>query len=74
MKKHCELYRQRFLSDWGFYLSWNRWGEETDFNSIDDYNNYLSRLKELPQVMDEYTTDITDEVNRWVVEQRKVTR
>ena len=43
-----------FNSDWGFYLSWNRWGEETDFDSIDDYNNYLSRLKELPQVMDEY--------------------
>lgn len=43
-----------FNSDWGFYLSWNRWGEETDFNSIDDYNEYLSRLKELPVVMDEY--------------------
>jgi len=43
-----------FNSDWGFYLSWNRWGEETEFNSIDDYNSYLSRLKMLPQVMDEY--------------------
>jgi uncharacterized protein (DUF885 family) len=43
-----------FNSDWGFYLSWNRWGDETDFDSIDDYNNYVSRLKELPQVMDEY--------------------
>jgi uncharacterized protein (DUF885 family) len=45
-----------FTSDWGFYMSWNRWGEETDFNSIDDYRNYLSRLKELPVVMDEYIT------------------
>jgi len=45
-----------FNSDWGFYLSWNRWGEETDFNSIDDYRNYLSRLKALPTVMDEYIT------------------
>jgi len=43
-----------FNSDWGFYLSWNRWGEETDINSVDDYNNYLSRLKALPEVMDEY--------------------
>ena len=43
-----------FNSDWGFYLSWNRWGEETDFNTVDDYRNYLSRLKELPVVMDEY--------------------
>ena len=43
-----------FNSDWGFYLSWNRWGEETDFNSIDDYQDYLARLEALPQVMDEY--------------------
>jgi uncharacterized protein (DUF885 family) len=43
-----------FNSDWGFYLSWNRWGESTDFNSIEDYRNYVSRLKLLPVVMDEY--------------------
>jgi len=43
-----------FNSDWGFYLAWARWGEETDFNSEDDYRNYLLRLKALPQVMDEY--------------------
>ncbi len=43
-----------FNSDWGFYLSWNRWGEETDFNSIDDYQDYLGRLEALPEVMDEY--------------------
>ena len=43
-----------FNSDWGFYLSWNRWGESTDFNSIEDYRNYISRLEALPSVMDEY--------------------
>ena len=43
-----------FNSDWGFYLDWNRWGEDTDFNSMDDYHSYLSRLEALPQVMDEY--------------------
>ena len=43
-----------FNSDWGFYLAWNRWGEETDFNSTEDYRNYLERLKALPGVMDEY--------------------
>jgi len=43
-----------FNSDWGFYLSWNRWGESTDFNSIEDYRNYISRLEALPTVMDEY--------------------
>jgi uncharacterized protein (DUF885 family) len=43
-----------FTSDWGFYMAWNRWGEETDFNSADDYRDYLSRLRELPRVMDEY--------------------
>jgi uncharacterized protein (DUF885 family) len=35
-------------------MSWNRWGEETEFSSVDDYRNYLARLKELPVVMDEY--------------------
>jgi len=45
-----------FNSDWGFYLSWNRWGESTDFNSLEDYRNYISRLEALPIVMDEYIT------------------
>jgi uncharacterized protein (DUF885 family) len=45
-----------FNSDWGFYLSWNRWGESTDFSSVEDYRNYLSRMKALPVVMDEYIT------------------
>jgi uncharacterized protein (DUF885 family) len=43
-----------FNSDWGFYLSWVRWGEETDFNSEGDYRQYLERLEALPEVMDEY--------------------
>ena len=45
-----------FNSDWGFYLSWTRWGEETDFTTEADYRNYLSRMRELPAVMDEYIT------------------
>jgi len=43
-----------FNSDWGFYLSWARWGEETDFTSEQDYRDYLLRLQALPVVMDEY--------------------
>jgi uncharacterized protein (DUF885 family) len=43
-----------FTSDWGFYLSWNRWGEDTDIISAKDYRDYLSRLQALPAVMDEY--------------------
>ena len=43
-----------FTSDWGFYLSWNRWGEDTDIVSVKDYRDYLSRLNALPVVMDEY--------------------
>ncbi len=37
-----------FTSDWGFYLSWNRWGEDTDIVSAKDYRDYLSRLQALP--------------------------
>lgn len=43
-----------FNSDWGFYLSWARWGDETDLASAADYEHYISRLRALPAVMDEY--------------------
>ena len=43
-----------FNSDWGFYMSWARLPSETDFTGRDSYANYLSRLSEIPAVMDEY--------------------
>ena len=43
-----------FTSDSGFYTEWARLAQTTDFNSVDDYRNYLSRLHQLPLVMDEY--------------------
>jgi uncharacterized protein (DUF885 family) len=47
-------YRIPFNSDWGFYMAWARLPEETRFDTPDDYRDYLSRLHELPRVMDEY--------------------
>ncbi|MEJ2400609.1 MAG: DUF885 family protein [Xanthomonadales bacterium] len=47
-------YRIPFNSDWGFYMAWTRLPRETTFATADDYRNYLSRLHELPAVMDEY--------------------
>ena len=47
-------YLMPFNSDWGFYLSWARWGENTDFNSVQDYRDYITRLQQLPEVMDQY--------------------
>ena len=43
-----------FNADSGFFLAWNRWGSTTDFESVEDYHDYISRLKALPAVMDEY--------------------
>ena len=43
-----------FNSDSGFYMYWTWWGNDTDIVSVEDYRNYLSRLKALPVVMDEY--------------------
>ena len=43
-----------FNSDSGFYMSWTRWGDDSDIISAEDYRDYLSRLKALPIVMDEY--------------------
>lgn len=45
-----------FNSDWGFYMSWGRLPQDTRFTELDDYKNYLARLDELPDVMDEYIT------------------
>jgi uncharacterized protein (DUF885 family) len=43
-----------FTSDWSFYLGWARLPEETDFVNLDDYRNYLGRLHQLPNTMDQY--------------------
>jgi len=43
-----------FNSDWGFYMSWSRLPDETDFVRLDDYRNYLARLADIPLVMNEY--------------------
>jgi uncharacterized protein (DUF885 family) len=49
-----QAYLIPFNSDWGFYMSLARLPEETDFTAPESYAHYLSRLKELPEVMDEY--------------------
>ena len=61
-----------FNSDSGFYLNWNRWGEETDFNSVEDYRNYLSRLNALPVVMDEYITLMREGLRTGVTQPRVI--
>ena len=43
-----------FNSDWGFYMEWGRLPDDTDFSNLQDYRDYLSRLHEMPGVMDEY--------------------
>jgi uncharacterized protein (DUF885 family) len=43
-----------FNSDWGFYMEWGRLPAETDFRRLEDYRNYLSRLRQIGPVMDEY--------------------
>jgi len=43
-----------FTSDEGFFIQWGRLPEETEFNSLEDFRNYLSRLHQMSLVMDEY--------------------
>ena len=43
-----------FNSDWGFYMAWGRLPTQTRFGQVEDYRNYLSRLHEMPEVMDAY--------------------
>ncbi len=43
-----------FNSDWSFWAGWARMAEPSNFTKDEDYEAYLSRLSELPLVMDEY--------------------
>jgi len=43
-----------FNSDWGFYMELGRLPSETDFNRLEDYRDYLSRLSQMGRIMDEY--------------------
>ena len=43
-----------FNSDWAFWVGWARMADRSNFSSEQDYAAYLSRLEELPLVMDEY--------------------
>lgn len=43
-----------FNSDWSFWAGWARMAEPSNFAKEEDYEAYLSRLSELPLVMDEY--------------------
>ena len=49
-------YLLTFNSDWGFFMEWARLPEDTRFGGVEDYRNYLARLHQLPDVMDEYIT------------------
>lgn len=43
-----------FNSDWGFYMSWPRMASDTVFEGPQDFTNYVARLNQIPQVMDQY--------------------
>ncbi len=43
-----------FNSDWAFWVGWGRMSEPSNFSRAVDYEAYLARLEQLPQVMDEY--------------------
>ena len=43
-----------FNSDWGFYMSWGRLPDDTEFVDAKDYRDYLARLSMIPAIMDEY--------------------
>jgi uncharacterized protein (DUF885 family) len=61
-----------FNSDWGFYMEWGRLPEETDFTSVQDYRNYLSRLGQLPDVMDQYIALMRMGIERGITQPRVV--
>jgi uncharacterized protein (DUF885 family) len=61
-----------FNSDWGFYMEWGRLPEETDFTSLRDYRDYLSRLSQLPVVMDQYIALMRQGIKRGITQPRVI--
>jgi len=61
-----------FNSDSGFYTSWTRLPEETTFRTVQDYRDYLARLRELPAVMDEYIALMREGLKRGMTQPRAV--
>jgi len=43
-------------SDWGFHIAWARMPDNVPLNNLKDYQNYLARLEQIPEVMDQYIT------------------
>ena len=61
-----------FNSDSGFYSSWTWWGDDTGIISVEDYRNYLSRLKALPGVMDEYIALMREGISTGMTQPRVI--
>jgi len=61
-----------FNSDWGFFMEWGRLPEETGFNRVQDYRNYLARLHEMPAVMDEYIALMRSGVAQGITQPRVI--
>lgn len=61
-----------FNSDWGFYMAWGRLPADTRFEDLDDYRDYLSRLHELPRVMDEYIALMQQGLDRGITQPRVI--
>ena len=61
-----------FNSDWGFYMAWGRLPAQTRFSKVADYRNYLSRLHEMPGVMDEYIALMRRGLERGITQPRVV--
>lgn len=61
-----------FNSDWGFYMAWGRLPADTRFEDLDDYRDYLSRLHELPRVMDQYIALMQLGLDRGITQPRVI--
>jgi uncharacterized protein (DUF885 family) len=61
-----------FTSDWGFYMEWGRLPEETAFSALQDYRDYLSRLRQLPKVTDQYIALMRRGLERGITQPRVI--
>lgn len=59
-------------SDWGFHMSLARLPANVPLASVEDYRNYLARLKQLPSVMHQYMNLMREGIDTGMVQPRVV--
>jgi uncharacterized protein (DUF885 family) len=59
-------------SDWSFYSGWARMSDPSKFAELKNYQDYVSRLEQLPRAMDQYLSVMRQGIDKGFVQPKVV--